>query len=434
MGRGAPSDSSQAILTIQGMIEAGNLPAALRLIDSALEQNPNDGGLLNLQGIVHAQKQELPEARRDFARAVRSAPDLMPAWQNLARACQLEIDKDPSAAACAIKAWQRVLQWRSNDVEAHRSLALLYERQGNFSRSLSELEKLPVEEMSKPDLQQLAAAYERTGRFMDARRTIERVAALEPKNTAHLLELARLADETKDYEGALGYLAHARDLLPEDAQIHYLFATVAIKMELPIEARHSLERALALQPENPAYNYAMGLVILSTRDAATAAQYFKKFVQAKPQEMKGHYALGVAYFASGDDASSKEEMLKARSNPKTAGGAEYFLGRMARREENLEEAVLHLRKSIELLPKFSEPHTELARIWMSEGKLPEARAELDHALLLDSGSFGANEQLLVLYKRTHDKRAERQAEIVKKLDEDRSRRAELMLRTIEVRP
>jgi hypothetical protein len=40
----------------------------------------------------------------------------------------------------------------------------------------------------------------------------------------------------------------------------------------------------------------------------------------------------------------------------------------------------------------------------------------------------------VLYKRTHDPRAEKQAELLKKLDEDRSKRAELMLRTIEVRP
>jgi hypothetical protein len=42
--------------------------------------------------------------------------------------------------------------------------------------------------------------------------------------------------------------------------------------------------------------------------------------------------------------------------------------------------------------------------------------------------------LLVLYKRTHDARAVKQSELLKKLDEDRSKRAELMLRTIEVKP
>jgi Flp pilus assembly protein TadD len=280
----------------------------------------------------------------------------------------------------------------------------------------------------------LAVAYEQTGRLGDARHAIERVAALEPGNKAHLLELARLADAGKDYEGALGYLAHARDLAPEDAQVHFLFAMIAMKLELPVEARASLQRALELHPENPAYNYAMGFVILNTRDAATAAQYFKKFVEAKPRDPQGHYALGIAYFASGDNANSKKEILTAKDNPKTAGGAEYFLGRIARREDNLEDAMLHLRKSIELLPEYPESHTELARIWILKGKLAEAQAELDRALHLDAKSFQANEQLLVLYRRTHNERAAQQAEVVKKLDEDRSRRAELMLRTIEVRP
>ena len=50
------------------------------------------------------------------------------------------------------------------------------------------------------------------------------------------------------------------------------------------------------------------------------------------------------------------------------------------------------------------------------------------------GIFSANEQLLALYKRTHDSRAAEQAQLLKKLDEDRSKRAELMLRTIEFRP
>jgi hypothetical protein len=42
--------------------------------------------------------------------------------------------------------------------------------------------------------------------------------------------------------------------------------------------------------------------------------------------------------------------------------------------------------------------------------------------------------LLVLYKKTHDERASGQAEMVKKLDEERSKREDLMLRGVEIRP
>ncbi len=207
-----------------------------------------------------------------------------------------------------------------------------------------------------------------------------------------------------------------------------------MEMDLVMQARASLNEALKLDPTNPDYNYALGFVTLQTRDAATAAGYFQKFLAARPNSATGHYALGIAYYASGDYAKSKEEMHRVENDPKTAGGAEYFLGRMARQEGDLTGAVEHLRKSIKLLPSFSESHTELARVWMQRGELMKARTELDRAVQLDPKSFEANMQLLVVYRRTHDPRATEQAEVVKKLDASRSKRAELALRTVEARP
>ena len=381
--------SSQSdLLSIQDAIQSGDLTAASRLISESLQRHPKDAGILNLRGVVHAQRRELPEARNDFAEAVRLDPNLTPAWQNLARACQLEIGHDPSALSCAVDAWERVGRLKPGDKEALTGLRPL----------------------------------------------LEQIAVSDPKNPAPLVELARVADAAKDYEGALGYLAHARDLEPSNPQIHFLFAEVAMEMDLVMQARASLAEALKLAPANPDYNYAMGFVTLQTRDAATAAGYFQKFLAARPGSATGHYALGIAYYASGDYVKSKEEMHRVENDPKTAGGAKYFLGRMARQEGDLDGAAHHLQKSIELLPTFSESHTELGRIWMEKGDLPKARAELDRAVRLDPQSFEANMQLLVVYRRTHDPLATKQAEVVKALDANRSKRAELALRTVEARP
>ncbi len=492
-------DSTQAVLAIQQAIQSGDLAGASRSIETALQAHPKDGGLFNLRGIVHAQRNEIQQAHKDFAKAVQLEPGLTPAWQNLARACQLDAD----SSSCAIDSWQRVLRLIPGDEEALGSLSLLYERQGKYAQSLAESEKLSGEQAkrtatlaircadlcalgrtaeaarlaselasrddfagadfdalsraldspksaavvvtlvegldrrqvaSTESLRRLAIAYEQLQRPADARKTLERVALADPTNTAHLLELARLADAAKDYEGAIGYLAHARDLAPKNPQIHFLFAMTAVMMDLPIEARHSLERALALDPNNPKYNYAMGSVILTTRDAATASSYFQKYVKAEPADPRGHFALGVAYFSAGDYANAKAEMRSVENNSETAGGAEYFLGRIARLENNLESATKYLQKSIQILPNYSESHTELARVLMLEDQDKEAQAELDRALQLDPTSFQANERLLILYRRTHDPRAEKQGELLKKLDQERSKRADLMLRTIEVKP
>jgi tetratricopeptide (TPR) repeat protein len=71
---------------------------------------------------------------------------------------------------------------------------------------------------------------------------------------------------------------------------------------------------------------------------------------------------------------------------------------------------------------------------MEKGDLAGARNELDRAVKLDPQSFEANMQLLVVYRRTHDPKAAAQAEVVKKLEATRSKRAELALRTVEARP
>ncbi|HXE12951.1 MAG TPA: tetratricopeptide repeat protein [Bryobacteraceae bacterium] len=282
-------------------------------------------------------------------------------------------------------------------------------------------------------VKQLAIAYEEAGDWKSARQTLERAAAIEPTSPSHLLELARVAEIMKDHEGALGYLAHARDLSPKNPQVYYLMARVASEMDLAAEARQWLSRALAIDPDNPHYNYAMGYVTLATREASGAVAYFKKYVKANPQNPSGHYALGIAYFTAGEYPDAKRELRIAERSDKAAG-ADYFLGRIARIEGDMNGAIALLRKSMELSPDFAPAHTELARVWIAQNKLSDAERELAKAIQLDSDNFMANEQLLAVYRRTKDPRATQQSELLKKLDEERSKRAELMLRSVEFKP
>jgi tetratricopeptide (TPR) repeat protein len=271
-------------------------------------------------------------------------------------------------------------------------------------------------------------------RLPDARKTLERLAAHDPANPQHLFELARVAYLSDDLEGCLGYLGHVRDLTPNDPRVHFLFGLVTEKMELPIEARKSVEKALAIEPENPDYNYTMGAILLGSGDSAAAVPYFAKHVAARPHDAQGHFALGVAYFASGNYDACRREMLGVSKDPKTEPGALYFLGRVARLEEKYDEAAAYIERSLKLLSSFAESYTELGRIRMRQGQVEAARAAIEHALALAPDSFQANTALLALYQRIHDPRAQDQAVRLRNLDELQSKRLELMMRSIEVKP
>ena len=500
---GQNRDVQRTIESIQSAMENGDAPGASRLLTEALARYPREAGLFNLRGVIHAQRSEVAEARADFQRAVDLSPGLTPAWQNLARACQIMSDRDSAAISCAAGAWGQVLRALPDDSEARASLATVYEWQGKFADSLRELQKLPQQEASRSpllalrcgdlagqhrtqeaavtaanlaraadfseadaesifpvlestrsadlivtlvealdargnasadSLRRLAVAYEQLNRLTDARRTLERVAVADPKNPRHLLELARIAHLSHDLEGCLGYLGHARDLTPDDARIHFLFGLVAVEMELPVEARRSLDKALAIDPKNPEYNFAMGGVLLSGGSGAESVPYFTKYVAARPDDPKGHLALGAAYFAALDYDRCRAEMLGIAKDPKTEAGAAYYLGRVARMEENYDEALRYLDRAIKLVPSSAEAYTELARVRIGQGQLAAARTAADRALALDPDNFQANSALLTVMQLTHDRGAAQQAAHLRTLDAERSRRRELLLRTIEVRP
>ena len=495
---GAPVDA------IQEFIQAGKLPEALQLVSEALSMHPRDAGLLNLLGVIHARRNELAEARTDFERAVALDPGLTPAWQNLARSCQLSALPEAEGLRCATAAWQHVLAAKPNDPEALFSLAAVYRQQGKYADSLRELGRLSRDEASHPPalalrcadlaalnrlpeaaeaarrltsaanfpladvqsilpalssgghapsvvvilgqaldkrgaaspetLRQLVIAYEQMNRLQDARRMLERLAGADPANPRHLLELARIAYLMRDLEGALGYLGHARDLTPADPQVHFLFGMILVELKLPLDARKSLEKALALDPRNPDYNHAMGSIVLNARDAASAIPYFQTYLAARPRDPSGHFALGVAYFAAGEYQDCHKEMESALKDPKTETGAAYFLGRIARINENFDEAALLLQRAIRQTPSFAEAYSELARVRMQQARMDDAKAAIEHALALSPDSFQANSTLLAMYQRVHDPRAQEQAARLKTLDEERGKAMELMLRSVEVKP
>ena len=81
----------------------------------------------------------------------------------------------------------------------------------------------------------LATLYEGQDRLPQARATLESALPAGPTMVPLLTALARVAYKQRDWKGALGYLAHARDLDPGNAAIHFFFGIVCIEMDLPIE-------------------------------------------------------------------------------------------------------------------------------------------------------------------------------------------------------
>lgn len=286
---------------------------------------------------------------------------------------------------------------------------------------------------SADSLRQLGLLEARQERFDRARDALERAARTTGVVTAPLLiDLARVAYKQKDFQGTLGYLAHARDLEPQNAEVHFFFGIACIELNLGSEAYDALKKAVALAPENAYVNYAMGAVAIHRHEPSEALPYFEAYVRLKPDDPRGRFALGAARFYSNELDAARADLDRAARVPETAAGAHYFLARIARQMNEHEKAREEIERALTADPEYADAWSELGYFQTRSGEYGAAEQSLMKALARDPENYSATVNLAALYARTRDPRREEQAARLAALQEKRSLAAQEFLRIIQV--
>jgi len=500
----APDSAYQhTVLSIQQLIEAGNLDAAKSSIVSASARYPNNGGLENLLGVIEIQQGSPEKARASFNAAIRHSPRLVSPYLNLSRLDMPEAATVPARRTEALRLSEQALQLDPASDEARYNVASILTWQKSYQQSLDHLAKLSPSAANQigvqaircsdeaalghreqttaaalalaanPDLTQqdaagclpalraahradmidaiytaaaklhplssdgvrlLGLAQEAEGKYAEARVTLEQAFSLKPDSTELLTDLTRVAEASGDHQGALGYLAHARELQPANAGYAYEFGIICVRMGLLGEARKAITEALRIEPDNPQYNLSMGMVVSFSEDPSQAFPYLDRFHALRPKDAEGLLALGTASFRAKDYDTGVKWLQQAVSDPKTAPDAHMYLGRIARQQGQLEKATAELKQSLALRPDQPVALAELGQIHLTDQDYTHAEAEFERALKNDPDNYLANYGLLQVYARTGDARREQQMrrfEEVRNLKDEHDRQ---MMRVIEIRP
>jgi len=300
---------------------------------------------------------------------------------------------------------------------------------------VSLLEGLQKRQPLSPELlHTLGLAYGRTNKLAEARASLEKSFTGGKPSVSLLLELTSVAYKQKDYQGALGYLAHARDLEPDNARLHYYFGVVCVELNLIAEARNSFERAVKLEPENPDYNYAMGAASAFRHDPAEAVPYFEKYLKLRSQDPRGKLAMGAALFRAKDYDAAVPWLREAAKIPGTATAAHYYLGSIALQERRFNDALKELQEALKAQPDYANALAELGQYYLMQKDYEQAEKQIQRALQIDPDQYAANFYLLTLYIRTGDSRREAQAKRFDELQKLLDEKTQEFLRIVEVRP
>ncbi|MGC2160438.1 MAG: tetratricopeptide repeat protein [Silvibacterium sp.] len=288
--------------------------------------------------------------------------------------------------------------------------------------------------LSAYGLRVLGLAKEAEGKPAEATVVLEHAFALDDTKVAPLLDLARIALAGKQYKQALGYLAHARTLKPDDAAFAYEYGRICLKLNLLGEARRAMGEAVKLDPDSPEYNFALGVVSSYAQDASAGLPYLKKYHQLRPGDPDGVLALGTAYFRDDDYVNGALWLKQAAKTASTAAPAHYYLGRILRQQGEYDKALVELNQAETLQPDQSAVLAELGQTYVQMREYPEAQKQLQHALTLDTDNYVANFALMQLYAQTRDPRLGAQQKRFGEIKEKNQEQYREEMRVIEARP
>ncbi len=142
----------------------------------------------------------------------------------------------------------------------------------------------------------------------------------------------------------------------------------------------------------------------------------------------------MAAFEAKDFETARSLLRPAAERPATAAAANYFLARMARAENELEEALRLAQRAAEVDPGYADPYSELGLLYLRLGQREKAEQALRRCLEIDPEHYLGNLHLMMLYAQTRDPREPEQRQRFDEIKKRRLEKAADFLRPIEVRP
>jgi type IV pilus biogenesis/stability protein PilW len=220
------------------------------------------------------------------------------------------------------------------------------------------------------------------------------------------LDLGIANIQSRQYTTALRELMVAEKMNPKDAEIHYWMGITYYEKALKDKAIEEFKKALSLNPDYPEVHNYLGGIYLEMELYDKAIEEFSHALENVLYEnpVNALKNIGFCYYKKGNNKRAIEYYTKAlRIEPDTilAPIIHNDLGKAHLDEYNIDEALLHFKKAVEIAPSLVEPHYWLGICYMKKGLNRSASQAFKTVLRINPESrFGllARERLNVISK------------------------------------
>ncbi len=167
---------------------------------------------------------------------------------------------------------------------------------------------------------------------------------LDPINPEVYFEAAKLFEQKKKFENALGYYNKTLQLNQRHGKAHGARGMLLFRAKQYPEARKAIELALQISPDVYANYYYLGKILKEAKDYPGAVEAFEKATRDADFRQKALIERGTTFLAANNIEKAKVEFDRAINISKGDDTnetlfARYFLASCFERERNIDKAV-----------------------------------------------------------------------------------------------
>lgn len=392
--------------------ESGKFVEAEQILLPLLKSSPQAFDVNELMGLVLAGERRDADALPHLKNAVHARPASAPAHVAYA-ACLVRLGQKAEAEA----ELQRVAALKPSDFDSNHDLGELYVQTGKLTSAIPYLEKAQVIRPSAYDNgYDLALAYLRTKRLREAINLLKNL--VRYRDTAELHNLLGEAQEgSGDYLAAAKEYEEAAHMDPSEGNI--------LDWGTELLVHHTFEPAIQVfvfgtekYPASAKMEIGLGLAYYGFASFEKSAEALMRATDLAPRDPGPYLILGETYSDSRVPVPGVADRLERLTSMDPTNAQAFYYQALALWKaptipsagKDLSKVELSLRKAAALDPTFADAHLQLGKLYVEEGKIPEAISAYEETIRIDPNLADAHYRLAQLYRRT-EKSADAQKEL-----------------------
>mgnify|MGYP005811793893 CR=1 FL=1 len=235
-----------------------------------------------------------------------------------------------------------------------------------------------------------AKQLESSGKFYQAIQAYQQASALDPKNMAYYLAMARLQIYSGDYKSAVTNAENALVINANSSEAYALKGWALGFEPSYLDAEAALNKAIELDGnDSAAYAYLAEVLIGEYQSGMGTLGILDRAIQASrtaqtlaPNSMEAHRARGVVLEATGNNQDAITEFQAAIDANKNVADLHIMLGRNYRALGSYDKAYTEFNTASTLMPDSPVPLTYLARTYFMAGEYVKAIQYAQNAIKL----------------------------------------------------